>query len=296
MSIEITQSIIDAQEHAGIDVSRFTRQEFFNSFYSQLPVSRSVFDANRREMRAYLERIGAEKALSEFLSILYKDIIHSATFDAEYFADFDDFYDSLTRRVNALSVNSHESIFDAQVASLMLAWVGVLPEDAADVKKNGLNPRLNVLSVNDKTYAVPQKAMDILVSYANEYRMIKSNGRGLCEMPLSDGPYLLRTFKVSQMNSDSVQAGISIKMNRNQASEKRFFYNSVRLSGIFSRVLEYESKHGKVDDIPWGYDGEKKTAQINEMNVLFEVEGLVEKTLRDRMTQYRAWKDHFHRK
>ena len=294
MSIEITQSIIDAQEHAGIDVSRFTRQDFLNSYYSRQAVSQSVFENRKNEMQTYLISIGADKALSELSTISRKDINYSKTYDKEYFADFDDFYDSLMQRVNSLSINSHDSIYDMQVASLILAWVGVLSEDAPDIKKSGLNTRLNVLAVNDKTYAVPQKAMDILIAYANKTRIVKYNGRGLCEMPLKEGPYLLRTNKSEKVSAYAVYAGVSIKLN--VADGKKFLYNNVRLSGVFSRVFEHEQQYGEIEDIPWGYDSEEKTSYISKLEELFEIEGLSQKTLRERMTQYRAWKDHFHGK
>lgn len=291
--IEPNDRIITAQTAADKNVSDFTRSDFINHYFSQLPISRSSFDEGKREMRGHLESIGAADALSVLSKVYYDDIRHSGILQGEYFADFASFYDELTKRVQNLSIGSHPSVFDLPVSALIVAWAGVPSEDAVDIRKSWIGEYTRTITdASGKVYHVPPQGIDILSRFAKEHRMIKPNNKGLCEMQLRASPFLFRAFKVDKISKSSLLSNITTKMNT--VAGKRFHYNSVRLSGVFSRVLEREGKLGDITPLPRGASVDEKSAFAEEMGRLFEQNFSTETLLIQRLSQYAAWKDYFH--
>ena len=290
----LTAKIQSAQEVAGKNESEFTRDDFISCYYSQIGISRSVFDEHKRIAREYLESVDASDALDELNSISYYELKHNETMGSEFFGDFNDFFESLTERVNRLSIKVDASVFDAQVATLMLAWAGVQPEDAVNVKKKDVSEYSRTVTANGTAYRIPALGMEPVVRYAKAYRMIKPNNKSLCEMFLKNSEYLFRTFKVEKMTLQSLLAGVTTKLNIVEG--KRFHYNNVRLSGVFSRVLLYEQEIGAIKRPPRVTSQEVKDKFAEEMGRVFEQTFRNETLLKQRLSQYKAWKDYFHKK
>ena len=286
--------ILAAQELAGKNVSEFSRDDFIAYYYSLIGISRSVFDEHKREARNYLESIDAADALRELAGISYYEIQHIETMRSEFFADFDDLFEAVTERINKLSIRVDSSVFDAQFATLMVAWAGVQPEDAVSIKKSSISEHSRTIMVDGKTYRVPARGMAPVVRYAWADRMIKPNNKGLCEMFLKESEYLFRTFKSEQVTQQSLLAGVTTKLNI--ADGKRFHYGSVRLSGVFSRAMLYEQELGAIKTMPRNMSPEDKAVYMEEMGRVFEQKFHNETILKQRLSQYKAYKSFFHKK
>ena len=290
----LNTKILTAQELAGKNVPEFTRDDFVNYYYSLIGISRSVFDEHKRDMRGYLESIDAADALEELESISYYEIKHHEVMEAEFFRDFNDFLDTLTERVNKLSIRVDASVFDAQVATLMLAWAGVTPEDAVNVKKSDVGEYSRTVIANGNSYRIPAPGMEPVVRYAKVNRLIKPNNNGLCEMFLKESEYLFRTFKTEKMTREALLAGVTTKLNI--VDGKKFHYGNVRLSGVFSRVMAYEQEIGVIKSPPRAASQEVKDSFAEEMERVFEQKFSNETVLKQRLSQYKQWKDYFYKK
>lgn len=290
----LNKKILTAQELAGKNVAEFNRDDFVTSYYSLVGISRSAFDEHKRDARDYLESINAADALDELESISYYEIKHHEVMESEFFKDFNDFFDTLTDRVSKLSIRVDASVFDAQVATLMLAWAGVLPEDAVNIKKADVGEYSRTVIANGNSYRIPAPGMTPVVRYAKSSRLIKPNNKGLCEMFLRESEYLFRTFKTEKMTQESLLAGVTTKLNI--VNGKKFHYGNVRMSGVFSRTMAYEQEIGAIKSPPRSSSQEVKDSFMEEMGRVFEQTFHNETILKQRLSQYKAWKDYFHKK
>lgn len=294
MTEVLNSKILAAQQLSGKDIHKFTRDDFVDYYYALIGISRSVFDEHKRDAKNYLESVNAIDALDNLSSISYYEIQHAETMQSEFFADFDDLFDSLAERINKLSIRVDSSVYDAQFATLMLAWAGVQPEDAVNVKKANINEHSRTVVVDGKTYRIPERGMTPVIRYVLADRMIKPNNKGLCEMFLRESDYLFRTFKSDKVTQQSLLAGVTTKLNTVEG--KRFHYGSVRLSGVFSRAMLYEQELGAIKTLPRSSTPEDKAAFIEEMGRVFEQKFHNETILKQRLSQYRAYKAYFHKK
>lgn len=288
----ISARIQEAQESAGKNFADFTRSDFINQYFSRIGVSRSAFDIHKRDARKYLQSMGAYSAMDKVAKIHYFEMKHVPAFNREFFQNFDALYDALAARVTTLSKNNHKSVFDAQIAAIFLAWAGMTAESASRLFKKDVDRQGMTVTVDGKTYPIPERAMKHIAKFADSYSIIKSNRNSLCEMPLVSSPYLFRTFKSAQQTAASIMAGISSKMNT--TGGKMFMYPSIRMSGIFYRALMYERQNGGIQRLQRSSSEESISAFIGKMQEIFESRFSNVTQAYQRLTQFEAYKEYFH--
>ena len=288
----IKDIVEEAEARAGKDLLKFTRSDFIKHCFSQSGMSRASFDLRKTGIRQHLAGIDAQQALKVVETIFFRDLTHEDVLISEYFSDFDDFFKSLEGRIKALNPTVDPHFYDPQVVTLVLAWLGLTSDEAVNVKKADVNEVFNTVSVGEKVYNIPAQAMEYFIRYKKRERLLKLSGSGLCEVFLKASPYLFRTFKSVQMSKQSLLMGITTQLNNVEG--KRFIYNSVRLSGAFSRAVEYEQKNGRITRIPPGLPDDLKQAYFDGATALFGEEIKNDNFYRQRIIQYEAYKDVYH--
>lgn len=286
--------IASAQELAGKSFSEFTKDDFIAYYFNTTGFSLSAFNDHKQIAKEYLRDIGAGEALIDLLPIRFQDLDHEDKMENEFFADFNDLYESLVARINKLSIKVDSSIFDAQAAILMVAWAGVTSDDAANIKKSDVNEYAGAVIVNGREYKIPQDGMNLVVRYAQNNRLIKQNNNGLCEMFLKDSNYLFRTFKTDKMTPHAIRASVPTKLNI--PNDKEFSYNNVRLSGVFWRAMQFEKENGTIIAPARGSPDETKDAFRRGMEIIFDQKITNDAALRQMLARYRAYKNFFHKR
>ena len=290
----IEDRIVSAQELAGKNFSEFTKDDFIAYYFNTTGFSLSSFNEHKQVAKEHLRNIKAGEALIDLLPIRFQDLDHEEKMETEFFADFNDVYESLLDRINKLSIKVDSSMFDAQAAILMVAWAGVTSDDAANIKKADINEYAGTVTVNGREYKIPLAGMDLVVKYAKNNRLIKQNNKGLCEMFLRESNYLFRTFKTEKMTAHAIRASVPTKLNMIEGKE--FAYNSVRMSGVFWRAMQFEKENGTIMAPSRGSPDEVKDAFRRGMEIVFDHKITNDAALRQMLSRYRAYKNYYHKK
>ncbi len=288
----IRDLVREAKTRASKEITEFTRGGFIEHYFSQSGMSRASFDLRKTGIRQHLADIDARQALKTVGTIFFRDLTHEDVLLSEYFANFDDFFKSLEARIKALNPTVDPHLYDPQIVSLVFAWLGITSDDAVNIKKSDVNEVLNTVKADDKVYNIPPQAMPYVSRYKKQERLLKYSGSGLCEVFLKASPYLFRTFKSVKMSKQSLLMGITTQLNAFEG--KRFIYNSIRLSGSFSRAVGYEKKNGRITSIPAGLPDDQRQAYFDCATEVFGEVINNENFYRQRLTQYKAYNDVYH--
>lgn len=288
----ITGLVETAEKQAGKSIFHFTRNDLIEHYFSQSGISRSSFDLRKSGIIGYLEEIDAYQTLKNVRSIFFRDLTHTHILRLEFFANFDSLIDELEKRIADFSPVIDENLYNSQLTALSLAWVGIESSDVISIKRADVNDVLNTITLNGIVYDIPPRAMPYIVRYRDQDRLIKMSGSGLCEVFMRESPYLFRTTKSNRMSQRVMLAGITTKLNT--VDGKRFVYNSVKMSGAFFRVMQYEQSYGRIKEMPSGLPELQRKQYVERMERVFKLPMATEMMLMQRMAQYEAYKDVYH--
>ena len=281
-----------AEQEAGKSVLQFTKDDYINHYFSQSGIFRSSFDLRKSGLIEYLDEIDAYQAIKIVRYIFFGNLTHAQILRLEFFASYNSMLDDLEKRIKTLGRVEDENIYNAQFAALTFAWIGIESLDAVNVRRDAIDETLKTVELNGVVYDLPPRSIPYISRYKNQQRLVKMSGSGLCEVFLRESPYLFRTFRSNQMSQRVMLSKITTGLN--VVEGKRFVYNSVKMSGAFFRVMEYERRYGRIRGLPPGLPEKERQKYIKSMEQVFKLPMSSETMLAQRIAQYEAYKDVYH--
>ena len=186
---------------------------------------------------------GPEKVLNEMMTVHYSDLDRKSYYDTYYFIDYNDFEGSL-----AEIFEDRGTEFDTFKAAAILVWFGFDVKTLPDIlKKDVLEDENCVVDpVTKEKVKLLEIAIKFLVSYrdADTYDSNKFGGRNMVYVKTQ---YLFRSYKNAYMTSAQL---VNIINTANRVAEdfgKKFTWKAIALSGLYSRMFQYEQEHGDID-------------------------------------------------
>lgn len=245
-------------------------------------------------MRAYLFELFKENNEQKevIAHIDYASIDHTHVYNQEFFGNFDDMMDYVEAGVAQTAAERQADIrvFDTTVAALVLAFCGLLIQDACHVKKSDLHPTLPKLrDATGKYIAIPDRAYRCLTDYCHADGMYTRKDMTAWQ-PYVGSAYLLRTNRSMQLNPVAIRAGITRYI---PLEGKHVTYDSTYWSGVFYRVYCYERKHGVIVQ-PSRNNKPDRDAFVAKLKALMGARVSVEADLYARFRQYSAYKRFFY--
>lgn len=279
-----------AEETAGKPCIEFSKEDFLSLIFDNAYISHAFFITLRRYLFDVLPK--DSQAYQNVMNITYTSLNHTAVYQSEFFACYDDMIDYAASSVQKTADmrNSDVHVFDTTLAALSLAWCGIPIADSISLQKSALHEEKPQLLVRANVWQdIPERAHQFLLAYIQaDGFFTRSDFRAW--RPYVPSAFILRTDRSMQLNPTAIRVAITRNI---PVGEKRITYDSIYWSGIFSRAHAYELQHGRIDD-PSRKSQEDRKIYIQLLTKLFgESKHMYEWELFSRLKQYRAYQRFF---
>ena len=229
-----------------IPLEQMKKQDFVDIFSKQSISSSSTFYPYKSKMLDFLiwmkeEGYASDEPLKALQDIRFEDISRAGIYDAYYFADYNDLFQAM----EVITVNRND--FETFKVAATLVWLGITLDDAVDVLKADFDEEAGTIQ-HPRTHemiSLPPIAVGLFTDYKNAVSFESGKFSGTL-MYYKQSDYLLRSYRSEHLTKKNVsRAAVTI----NQLAEKfdkHFRFVSIYLSGIYYRLHEYETEHGRI--------------------------------------------------
>lgn len=278
-----------AVEDAGKPLSEFTKENFIDLLFNKVGMSVSSFSNLKRTIIDVSK--GDDNVKRVLAGVKYINVTHTDTYGSSYFKSYHDMmkYAKQAVQKTASERDSDVHIYDVTLASLTLAWYGILIDDCVNVKKNDVLETSELVLPSGDKIKICKEAYVFLTEYINSEGYFAFHGMERWK-PYQPSTYLLRTDKSMQCTTQTIRSGISRYLS---SPEKKVTYDSVYWSGVFSRIREYEEKNGRIY-LPNQLNTEDRTAFMELMMTFVKDKVNSEYDVYSRYKLYKAYRKFFY--
>lgn len=232
----------EAEGSLGKPIREFTRKEYLDLLFDKVGVSISSYTALKKTIITMSDN--DETVISTVNSIKYANVAHKDAYGSSYFKSYHDMMKVAREAAQKTSIerDCDVRIFDVTLATVTLAWYGVKINDCVTIRKRDVLSTSELVLPTGGTVALCKEAYVFLTDYINAEGYFSFRGMERW-MPYQPSAFILRTGKSMQCSVQTIRTGISRYL---QSEEKKITYDSVYWSGVFSRIHDYEKRHGRI--------------------------------------------------
>ncbi|MCC8023498.1 MAG: hypothetical protein LIO46_06975 [Clostridiales bacterium] len=238
------------------DVAFFSDGEFLPLFEEHAWHTQNVVNNKKGLIRSYMrwyrkrglpswERVDIVNTLD---TIQHERLAGAQVYRAYWFCEFQELQQALDLALSEYSgidVREH----DVSLALVYLAWFGISIEEALELRKQDLSDTQDIICLPG---GVQVPIGEAVMQFLRAYRDCGSYQSGIfghdATVHYKESPYLIRSIKAAKVSKESAYRALSVFSNllEEAGSSRRLKYHKIYLSGIYRRLIAYESTHGTV--------------------------------------------------
>ena len=264
MSEQSKQVYLRRFQHVGIwekkyqrDLAIFSRDQLLQIIESLNGNVGNSFAVNKRFIFHYMvwyQRTYPEESvnLPAVRSIFPEDLAHDSILATSYFKSFDELDYHVAQTIR-MADRPDEMEYATHIVAIYLAWFGVKQANVCDICIKDVSTTQNLIAIPacSKTIELPDTIMDYIRRYAASDGY-DTQAKVLIHKTYKDKVHLLRTYRSDRLDVTNLRSMLTRFSELNQGSYKKFNYDKIYWSGIFSRAYHYELDHVPITkhDVP----------------------------------------------
>jgi len=170
----------------------------------------------------------------------YSSMISDSVLARKYFKDFNHLATEINNAIH-IADRQDDNAFAMQITALYLAWYGVRIKDIVNIKKEDVYE--GYILVNGKEIHPNQLVMDYIVKY-RDAASYDSTARGIIKLKYAPSQYLIRTTRTGSITPATLGVSMRALSSGRSKEDNLLTYEKAYFSGIYSRILTYESING----------------------------------------------------